>query len=269
MSENLLIGIVGLGYVGSVIERSLSPYATLVTYDLKSGEDYPAQALAKCHFTIICVDSPTRQDGSCNITNVQEAVMRVPNNHILLKSTVPPGTTSELMDLSGKEICFSPEYIAENPRTSTPWGADPTQVPFMIIGGHPHSRNYLLRYLMPIIGANKTVLECSATEAEIIKYMENTYLAMKVAFVNEYFDLCSKFEANWHLVREGWLLDPRVNRSHTAVYEDSRGFGGKCLPKDLSAIIHVAQSRTVDFTLIEAISISNAIRTAKYAELVL
>jgi len=91
--------------------------------------------------------------------------------------------------------------------------------------------------MIEVIGGHHCVYyACSAVEAEIIKYMENSFLTTKVAFVNQFYDIANLFGADWHRVREGWLLDERVGRAFSAVFADNRGFGGKCLPKDISAI---------------------------------
>jgi UDPglucose 6-dehydrogenase len=87
--------------------------------------------------------------------------------------------------------------------------------------------------------------------------MENAYLAAKVSFVNEFRRICETFGADWHTVREGWLLDPRVEPAHTAAFARAPGFGGKCLPKDLCAIIHAATSTGYDPALLREVLRSN------------
>jgi UDP-glucose 6-dehydrogenase len=96
--------------------------------------------------------------------------------------------------------------------------------------------------LVALLGPARTYFQCTAIEAEVIKYMENAFLATKVAFVNEFYEICRAVGAEWHTVREGWLLDPRIGRSHSAVFVDRRGFGAKCLPKDLRAIVAASTS---------------------------
>ncbi len=100
--------------------------------------------------------------------------------------------------------------------------------------------------------------QCSAREAEIIKYMENAHLAAKVSFVNEFRRICEAFGADWHTVREGWLLDPRVEPAHTAAFASAPGFGRKCLPKDLNAIIRAASDAGYSPLLLREILSSNA-----------
>jgi nucleotide sugar dehydrogenase len=231
------IGVIGMGHVGNSMCRLFRKHAEIVTYDARQDERYPAEALASCEFGVIAVDTPASDDGSCDISKVVDAVTRLPLDKILLKSTVPPGATDSLSAQTGKEICFSPEYFGESTYYEPSWPEGPESVPFMILGGPPGLRTYLIDRLLPALGPSKMYFQTTALEAEIIKYMENAYLATKVTFVNEFYNICRHYGADWHTVREGWLLDPRIGSSHSAVFASSKGFAGKCLPKDLRAII--------------------------------
>ena len=88
-----------------------------------------------------------------------------------------------------------------------------------------------------------------AITAELTKYMENAWLATQVTFSNEFYEIAQNFGVDYLELRELWGLDPRVSMSHTLVFKHKRGFGGKCLPKDLDAIIMSAsqQGYTPDF----------------------
>jgi UDPglucose 6-dehydrogenase len=108
------------------------------------------------------------------------------------------------------------------------------------LGGDPSARRHFIDLLQPVLGPARTYFQCTAIEAEIIKYMENAYRATKVTFVTEFRRICETFGADWHTVRGGWLLDPRIEPAHTAAFASTPGFGGKCLPKDLAAIIRAA-----------------------------
>jgi UDP-glucose 6-dehydrogenase len=191
------------------------------------------------------------------VTNVVAAVERVPNDHIWLRSTVAPGTTDALAARTGKHICHSPEYFGETPYPSLTWRNEPGDVPFLIIGGAPAARAALLERIVPVFGPEKTYFQCPALEAELVKYMENAFLAAKVTFVNEFAQICRHLGADWHLVREGWLLDPRVGRSHSAVFEPVGGFDGRCLPKDLQAIIRAARAGGYEAELLAEVARSN------------
>jgi nucleotide sugar dehydrogenase len=238
----MIIGIIGLGTVGRAMCHLFDPYAEIVTYDVTTGKDYPKDELAGCDFAVICVDTPTGADGSCDTTNVEAAVAAVPLDKILIRSTIAPGTTDRLVAETGKEICFSPEYLGEHTYADTGWGGRAEDVPFLVIGGVPATRTWFLDRLVALLGPARTYFQCTAIEAEVIKYMENAFLATKVAFVNEFYEICRAVGAEWHTVREGWLLDPRIGRSHSAVFVDRRGFGAKCLPKDLRAIVAASTS---------------------------
>jgi UDP-glucose 6-dehydrogenase len=87
--------------------------------------------------------------------------------------------------------------------------------------------------------------------------MENSYLATKVSFVNEFRRICETFDADWHTVREGWLLDPRIEPTHTAAFAHAPGFSGKCLPKDVSAIVRAAADAGYDPALLMEVLRSN------------
>ncbi len=232
------VGIIGLGTVGKAMSQQFSRAAEIVGFDPAVSDRYPADDLADCAFAVICVNTPMSPDGSCDTSNVEEAVRRLPVDRVLIKSTVAPGTTDRLAVETGKQICFSPEYIGET--SYSPWAGDSHGVPFVIVGGDPAARTWLMDRMTPILGPDKAFLGCSALEAELIKYMENSFLATKVTFVNEFYEICRAFGADWHTVREGWLMDPRVGRSHSAVFPSDRGFGGKCLPKDVNAIVKAA-----------------------------
>lgn len=252
------IGIIGLGHVGATMRDLFQAHAELVTYDHAGALAYPHDELAGCDFAVICVSTPPSPDGSCDTSNVIEAVKRLPTPRILIKSTIPPGTTDELADATGKAICFSPEYVGESTYHQPFWGESAAGVPFVILGGQPEARRYFIDCLLPVLGPSKVYFQCTAREAEVIKYMENAFFATKVSFVNEFFEICRAVGADWHTVREGWLLDPRVEPMHTAVFAASRGYAGKCLPKDTAAIVRAAQKAGYHARLLAEVERSNA-----------
>ena len=165
---------------------------------------------------------------------------------ILIKSTVPPGTTEALAKKYKKNIAFSPEYIGEGNYSVPFWKGypDPTNMKnsdFVIVGGEKKNREKVLTYFKSILGAEPTYIQTTSTTAELAKYMENCFLATKVTFCNEFYDVAKSFGVDYNELREMWLLDGRIGRSHTAVFEDKRGFGGKCLPKDINALVKATE----------------------------
>jgi nucleotide sugar dehydrogenase len=253
----MIIGIVGMGTVGRAMRRLFDPYAEIVEFDTATSDNYPLEQLSRCDFVVICVDTPMAADGSCDTSNVDASVAAIPVDRILIKSSVAPGTTDRLVVETGKQICFSPEYVGEGTYVDTSWGQRAEDVPFLVLGGAPATRTWFLDRLVGILGPAKMYYPCSAMEAEVIKYMENAFLATKVAFVNEFYEICRALGADWHTVREGWLLDPRIGRSHSAVFPDRRGFDGKCLPKDVHAIVAATTAAGYDPRLLAEVLASN------------
>jgi UDP-glucose 6-dehydrogenase len=98
---------------------------------------------------------------------------------------------------------------------------------------------------------------CTGLEAELVKYTANAFLAAKVTFVNEMSRVCAAFGADWGRVREGWLRDPRAGESHTETEGHGPGFGGRCLPKDLSALICACEEKGYRPVFLNAVEAAN------------
>ena len=233
---NNKIAIIGQGVVGNAFKRLVEKHYEIVTYDPAHDGKYPQKEIDTCYMGVVCVPTNSNPDGSCDISVVTEAVQKLNTPLILIKSTVEPGTTDKLKKKTGKRICFSPEYIGESSYYHPYW-TDMVETPFLIVCGEEADCNEVIEILEPIMGPTKTYFTCTTIEAELIKYLENSFFATKVTFVNEFYNICRAVGVNWHKVREGWLLDPRINKMHTSVFANKRGFGGKCFPKDLKAIV--------------------------------
>jgi UDPglucose 6-dehydrogenase len=251
------IGVIGRGHVGQNVVEQFGGSNEVVSYDLKDATPYPRDELASCAFVMICVDTPARPDGSVDVSRVESAVDAVPNPNILIRSTVPPGTTESLAVRKSANVCFWPEYVGETDFIGSSWAKFAASEPFAIIGGTPDARHVFIDLLVPLLGPEVRIYQCAAAEAELAKYMENSYLAAKVTFVNEFRDLSDKLGLDWNTVREGWLLDPRIERDHTAVFTDQRGYSGKCLPKDVAGILKFAENEGVDLTMLSAVQEAN------------
>jgi UDPglucose 6-dehydrogenase len=152
---------------------------------------------------------------------------------------------------------MSPEYVGESTYNNPLYGSI-RETPFLIVGGPVEERRSIFEILEGISGPYCIYYGCTALEAELIKYMENSFLATKVAFTNEFYEIVHRFGADWHTVREGWLLDERVGRAFSAVFASQRGFGGRCLPKDLRAIVTASRDAGYNPSLLVEVLGSNA-----------
>jgi len=138
-----------------------------------------------------------------------------------------------LVRRTGKAIAFSPEYLGEAP--THPWHEE-GGCGFLIVGGSPSICALVISAFSNLPGVQLRSFPTTARTAELCKYMENCFLATKVAFVNQFFDIAQAFQVDFAELRDLWLEDPRIGESHTVVTPE-RGFHGRCLPKDLAAVI--------------------------------
>jgi UDPglucose 6-dehydrogenase len=255
------ISVIGYGHVGKAMYR-LFPSAVIFDKFIPEHAGTWAEASA-ADLAVVCVPTPTSPDGSCDISIVEEVVASLENRLILIKSTVPPGTTDHLREKYGKNVLFSPEYFGES-RFTLGRLADPAEWPFVIVGGPDAPCREITALFAKIMGPDKTYRISSAVNAELTKYMENTWLANQVIFANEFNDIATAVGANYSEVRELWALDPRVSKWHTLVFDDAPGFGGKCLPKDVAAIRAASQANGYDAPFIGAIITDNNRRRAAH-----
>ncbi len=251
--DMMTIGIVGYGVVGKALAKLFgyeSGNPALRIYDKgiagMSGPESKS-AIQKCDLVFVAVPTPEGSDGSCDLSAVEEVVSWV-MPPICLKSTVPPGTVDRLIGATGKAICFSPEYVGE-----TRWHSwkDIASHGFVIVGGERSLCELVVRAYQQVLGPLARYEVTDAKTAELCKYMENAFLAIKVAFVNQFYDLAQAYGIDFNELRELWLADERIGRSHTIVTEE-RGYRGRCLPKDMAAIIQAAK-RVGGSSLLEAI----------------
>lgn len=129
---------------------------------------------------------------------------------------------------------MSPEYFGATQH------ANAVDYDFVIIGGEPDARSVVAQVYEAVHPASMRILLTDSTTAELVKYGENAFLAMKVSFANEFARICRTFGVDYREWRELWLCDPRINPSHTFVYEQAPYYESHCLTKDIPAIIEAA-----------------------------
>ena len=250
------IGIVGQGYVGTAIKVGFESYYDLETYDKYSEEKSTMQLadmVESCEVIFVCVPTPMNKDGSCNI-DVVEGVIKQINKLltdwksdkkpiVVIKSTVPPGTTEKLhKKFKNVNVIFNPEFLTE-----ANFIDDFKNQTRIILGGTRKGTNKL-RQIYSKVFPTAHIIKTHSTIAELVKYMTNSYLATKVSFANEMYQICEKFDMDYDKVVEYATLDERLGVTHWSVPgpDGDFGFGGHCLPKDLSALIEVADELDVD-----------------------
>jgi len=241
---NKKIAIVGYGYVGKAMSEFFKNHYEVGVYDvndvdLKDGlVKFSKDEVNKADLALICVPTQQKENGRCDTSIVEDTVSWVNSKLIIIKSTVEVGTTNFLKHKTGKRIVFSPEYCGESSYWSPYlWDREVKHTPFFIFGGDKQDTAKCVDCYLPITGPVKIYRQTDAKSAEMAKYMENSFYATKITFCYEMANICKLSGLDYNEVRELWLLDPRINPMHTAVFaENTKGFGGKCLPKDISAL---------------------------------
>jgi UDPglucose 6-dehydrogenase len=246
------IGIVGYGTVGSSLDRMLSKTNhNVFVYDKYlpgRNRKLDRSRVQRSDLVFVAVPTPGLSDGHCDLTAVEDAVSWI-SAPICIKSTVPPGTTDRLIKATQKSIVFSPEFVGEtvfHPYRQCPFDE------YVIVGGQREQAERVLFLYQTVLGPLPQYFLTSAVTAELTKYMENCFFATKITLVAQFHSLATLFGADFHQMREAWLADSRIGRSHSAII-DQPGFGGRCLPKDLNAIIEAAHDRGHSAKLLEAV----------------
>tara|TARA_Y100000310_G_C20430189_1_gene691092 strand:+ start:48 stop:719 length:672 start_codon:yes stop_codon:yes gene_type:complete len=202
-------------------------------------------------------------DGSCSTKIVEDVIHdidslcqdnSIDNRVVIIKSTVPPGTTKRIdAECSNISVIFSPEFLTE----ANSFNDFKNQARIIIGGERPASSRVktLFRKAFPTTPVVKT----SSCHAEMVKYFINCFLSTKVSFANEMNQICEKVDVDYDKVIEYVMYDDRLGKTHFSVPgpDGHFGFGGHCLPKDLSAMISIFRDHDVQSTVLEAVREKN------------
>ena len=253
--------IVGYGHVGQQMGRYFTEAHYMDVDDALRyvSDDTEVENRGQYDLGFICVPTPQGYDGRCDVSIVRLVYQQYHSwaSYWCIKSTVEVGTTESL----GENACFSPEYLGE---TAFHPFVDVPRETFVILGGPKEVTQQFARAWSLVTHSNTRIFQTDAKTAELVKYLENAYLATKVSFCNMAYDLAQMSGVDYAELRELWLLDPRIGRSHTYVYPDNRGFGGACLPKDTAALCAWAREIGKPAELLEAvIAYNKKLRSAK------
>ena len=263
------IGIIGLGFVGSSCDAgfSLIPDLEIFGHD-KYKDSYALNTVVEeCKLLFICLPTPMNfETGKCD-TSIIEGVCKNINKLtktrkiIVIKSTVPPGTTQRLADkYSNHSWLFNPEFLTEANAINDFINQDR-----IILGRTSQCRGEDLAYLISFYQKfTKTqftpaiIFASKSEEAEMCKYIGNCFLATKVTFFNEIWQICKEAGINYENASGLAKLDTRIGTSHMKVPNGGQfGFGGSCFVKDLNSLMFFAKSLGVDPLVMESVWTKN------------
>ena len=256
------IGIVGQGYVGTAIKIGFESYYDLETYDKFDSSKSTCnlkRLVDICDVIFVCVPTPMDKDGSCHTGIVEEVISEInqysnKSQIVVINSTVSPGTTERMNKKYKKvSVIFNPEFLTE-----ANFIEDFKNQTRIILGGTRKGTNKL-RQVYSKVFPKAHIIKTHSTIAELVKYMTNSYLATKVSFANEMYEICEKFDMDYDKVVEYATLDERLGVTHWSVPgpDGELGYGGHCLPKDINALISVAHELGINTEVLEAVVETN------------
>ena len=262
------IGIVGQGFVGSAIYEGLKTFYNVKTYDLDENKrncDSLHELIEESQIIFQCLPTPMKKSGECDIRIVESSLYNIDKiclnsfsdeerRIVVIKSTVPPGTTKMLdSKFDNIDVIFSPEFLTE----ANSYEDFKNQTRIILGGSRPATTivKTMFKKAFPEIPIVKT----GSGTAEMVKYFTNCFLATKVSFSNEIYQICQANSIDYDKVTEYALHDTRLGRSHFAVPgpDGDFGFGGHCFPKDLSAMVYIAENSNVDSTILKSVQTKN------------
>ncbi len=285
------LGVVGLGYVGSVTAAVLASKGNSVIgvdIDRHRIESFASEKLPfyepnlketlknagkniqfttdysylkGCAAVFVCVATPSI-NGRISLKYVQDACESIkqnfPDTAIIMKSTVIPGTAGELSSLTGMKIISNPEFTREG--TAIHDTLFPDRV---VVGAREQEDFELARKIWNFIDSE--FIETTNENAELIKYASNSFLATKISFINEFANLCEKIpNADVSTVAKGMGLDPRIGKDFLRA---GIGYGGSCFPKDTEAIATYARDAGEKLSIVESAISANSERENRIADI--
>jgi UDPglucose 6-dehydrogenase len=254
------IGIVGQGFVGNAVYQTLKNYFNVFTFDINkiSTESSLFNLIEKVDLCFLCLPTPMKKNGECDLLILRNSLVEInsivesldkKDFIVVIKSTIPPGTTQKFsQEFKNFGFVFNPEFLTEANSIE-----DYKNQNRIILGGErPYTSKVKLIFerSFPKIPIIKT----SSTIAEMIKYVTNSFLANKVSFANEMFQICQGLEIDYDKVIEYAKYDDRLGNSHWSVPgpDGDFGFGGHCFPKDVAALQFLANQLEVPTTILSA-----------------
>lgn len=285
-----VIGVDVDAFKVDLINRGESPIVEELIADLtanmvKSGRlratTHVAEAVTATDVSFICVGTPSTDAGGLDTTYVKRvaeqigAAIGIKSGYhlVVVRSTVLPGTVHKIVipaleEMSGKDlldeafgVCFHPEFLREGSSVK-----DFREPPKIVIGAEDERSAKVLSELYK--GFDAPLFVTSIRAAEMVKYADNCFHALKVVFGNEIGRLCAALGIDSHEVMHIFCEDRKLNIS-PAYLMPGFAYGGSCLPKDLRAVLHLARSENVELPLLQSLSVSNELHIKRTVDLVL
>ncbi len=239
------VGVVGVGKVGGAISFGFQRIGhAVLQHDVKL--DTRLKDILSAPIIFICVPTPPSPDGSC-VTHYVKAVVRDLSmaeyrGLIVIKSTVPPGTTDSLQALPLR-LAFCPEFLRERAAFS-----DFVENNDVCISGVYRDEDAEL--IEQAHGSlPKAFVRMRPLEAEFCKYFCNTFNALRIVFANQFYDVCRAAGADYSVIKDAMVKRHNIGDHYLECNEQFRAFGGSCLPKDTAGFAAFVRGLGIDAPL--------------------
>jgi GDP-mannose 6-dehydrogenase len=256
----------------------------IIAAAVKSGRlratDNQDEAIFQTELSFVCVGTPGQANGNLDLTYIRrvceligKALKNKSARHtVVIRSTILPGTMRQIVipileEYSGKKagvsfgICNNPEFLREGSAVR-----DFNAPPKTVIGESDQASGDLLAALYARLDA--PLIRTDLETAEMVKYVDNSWHALKIGFANEIGNLCKSFAIDSHEVMKIFCEDKKLNIS-TAYLLPGFAFGGSCLPKDLRALTYKAKTHDLELPIMASILPSNELQVARGLQLIM
>jgi len=252
------IGVIGYGMVGTAITKAFRELDhSVYVYDIKLPES-SLEATLNSDIIYICVPTKQNQDGSCDVSVVEQIVNKLSEHEyggtIAIKSTTQPGTTAKLQEeYKDLKLAHVPEFLRERCGYE-----DFTENHNVLIVGTTHKSAYL-----DVVNSHghypKTVTQVKSSESELAKYYSNSYKALRTIFSTTYGEISNHLGVDYNQVLNAFLLENVREEEYLGYSKEFKGFGGSCLPKDVSALSSFVETEKLNLNIFKFIIDENKI----------
>ncbi|MGA9977032.1 MAG: nucleotide sugar dehydrogenase [Candidatus Sulfotelmatobacter sp.] len=271
-----------------LINRGQSPIiettiGEIITATVKAGRlratSDPVEAIRETELSFVCVGTPSQANGNLDLRYIRriceqigEALKSKSVRHtVVIRSTILPGTMHKMViptleEFSGKKagidfgVCNNPEFLREGSAVK-----DFRQPPKTVIGESDQASGDILAALYEKLDA--PLIRTNLESAEMVKYVDNSWHALKIGFANEIGNLCKSLDLDAHVVMNIFCQDRKLNIS-PAYLLPGFAFGGSCLPKDLRALSYQAKMQDLQLPILSSILPSNEIQITRGVQLI-
>ena len=261
------LGVIGNGFVGSALVSGFSLHVDdILIYDKDQRRSTHSldEIVKSCNVIFVSVPTPMFESGECDLSIVYSAVNdycetrnslneseKLENQVIVIRSTIVPGTMESLSakypDIS---FVFNPEFLTERRAR-----LDFINASRIVLGSNNEAALDIVESTYRIRFPHIPIIKTDFSTAQLIKYMANCFFATKVSFMNEMYQVCTASGGDWDTAVKGLMLDGRIGNSHIDVpgHDGDFGFGGKCFPKDINAMIKRCEELGVEPSVLKGV----------------